>query len=111
MLTIILTYFIIILAILGLTISIENLWLYIIRPKNAPNKVLIVFLEKDIAEMQIREINEERLWSGNYRNDNIFFINNGLDYNDFIKLKDIYETNNMRFIENTEINNWITLKE
>lgn len=48
----------------GITELIRRLWLYIITPKDAPPKLLAVFLKDDTAIQQLRAAAEYISWEG-----------------------------------------------
>ena len=106
MLAVFLMYIILLFSIIGLTFCIESLWLYFILPKNSPKRSIVIYLEENIAKMQLNEITEELKWKGENKFNKIIIVNKNLDYNEFINLKEEYKNNNFIFIENTEINNW-----
>ena len=106
MLAVFLMYIILLFSIIGLTFCIESLWLYFIHPKNSPKRSIVIYLEENIAKMQLNEIAEELKWKGENKFNKIIIVNKNLDYNEFMNLKEEYKNNNFIFIENTEINNW-----
>lgn len=106
MFAIILTYIILLFAIVGLTFSIEALWFYLLNPKNAPKRSVIIYLDESTAKMQINEIIEELKWRGDKNIKNIFIINNNLEHNDFINLKNEFNNDKLVFINKTEIYDW-----
>ena len=106
MLATILTYIVIIFAIIGLTYSIEAFWLYIIRPKNPPKRATIINLKKDMAKMQILEILEERNWRGEKQFGDIILTNLDLEFSEFLKLKKEFKDKELIFLEKTEMQNW-----
>lgn len=106
MLTVFLMYIILLFSIIGLTFCIESLWLYFIHPKNSPQRSIVIYLEENIAKMQLNEIVEELKWKGENKFNKIIIVNKNLDYNEFMNLKEEYKNNNFIFIENTGINNW-----
>lgn len=48
----------------GITELIRRFWLYIITPKDAPPKLLMVFLKDEIAVQQLRAAAEYISWEG-----------------------------------------------
>lgn len=106
MLAVFLMYIILLFSIIGLTFCIESLWLYFIHPKNSPKRSIVIYLEENIAKMQLNEITEELKWKGENKFNKIIIVNKNLDYNEFMNLEEEYKNNNFIFIENTEINNW-----
>ena len=106
MLAVFLMYIILLFSIFGLTFCIESLWLYFIHPKNSPKRSIVIYLEENIAKMQLNEITEELKWKGENKFNKIIIVNKNLEYNEFMNLEEEYKNNNFIFIENTEINNW-----
>ena len=106
MLATILTYIVLIFAIIGLTHTIENIWLYIIKPKNQPARVTIIKLKKDIFKLQIFEILEEKNWRGEKGLGQVFAINYDIDETEFMKIKNEFKDSNIIFLEKTELKNW-----
>ena len=107
MFAIILYYSILLLAIIGLTICIEWLWLSFLHPKNSPKRSILIYLNKNIAKMQIREILEELKWRGDKNIKSVFLVNNNIDQEDFIAIKKEFEKNKLIFIDKPEIKEWI----
>lgn len=54
----------IIVLLVGVTELIRRFWLYLITPKDAPPKLLMVFLKDDIAIQQLRAAAEYISWEG-----------------------------------------------
>ncbi len=54
----------IIVLLVGVTELIRRFWLYLITPKDAPPKLLMVFLKDDIAMEQLRAAAEYISWEG-----------------------------------------------
>ena len=54
----------IIVLLVGVTELIRRFWLYLITPKEAPPKLLMVFLKDDIAIQQLRAASEYLSWEG-----------------------------------------------
>ena len=107
MLATILIYIIMTLSIIGLTLIIENLWLYFLHAKNSPKNDLIIHLEQQTAKIQLFEISEVLKWKGENRINKIYITNVNIPHDEYLSLKNEFQNNKFVFIENMEIKNWI----
>lgn len=60
--TVISVTFIVITSILGITEILRTLWLYLMRPKDSPPSVMVIFLKEDVAVQQLRYAAEYISW-------------------------------------------------
>ncbi len=108
MLLTLLTYAVILLAILGLTYLIEKIWLYIIRTKASPPIDIVIHLQNEIAQAQIFEIIEKIYWCGDNNINNIFALYDNISEKELLICKEISKNRiNYIKVKNTENFNWI----
>lgn len=51
-------------AMIGVTELLRRVWLFLLRPKDDPQRLIVVFLKKDIALQQLRSALEYISWDG-----------------------------------------------
>lgn len=62
--TVITACFIVLVSVIGITELLRLLWLHLMRPKEDPPRVLVVFLREGIALQQLRSAVEYISWEG-----------------------------------------------
>lgn len=62
--TVFLVCLIVITSMVGVTELLRSLWLYLMRPKEDPSRVMLVFLKEGIAVQQLRSAMEYITWEG-----------------------------------------------
>ena len=108
MLLSLLTYTVILLAILGLTYLIEKIWLSIIHSKSSPSIDIIIYLQNEIAGEQIFEIVEKIYWCGDKNINNIFALHDNMSEKELLICKEISKNRiNYINIKHTENFSWI----
>ena len=60
--TVIFVSFIVITSVLGITEILRSFWLYLMRPKDSPPSVMVIFLKEDVAVQQLRYAAEYLSW-------------------------------------------------
>mgnify|MGYP003297214811 CR=1 FL=1 len=62
--TVISVCLIVIVSMVGVTEILRTIWLYLMRPKEDPPKIMVVFLKESIAIQQLNSAMEQLTWEG-----------------------------------------------
>lgn len=73
------TVIITLMTIAGITGLLQQLWLFLMRPKGDPPRMLVVFLKNDICVQQLRAAMEQLRWDGNSEVGVIAAVDCGID--------------------------------
>lgn len=84
-------------ALFGLCEAMHILWLKFIFPKQKMNSQLIIHLDNKTAEKQLLFAGEQYLWLGNKYADSILADNSNLEFNTYIRCREIAEKYNIIF--------------
>ncbi|MBQ3088038.1 MAG: hypothetical protein IJC36_00210 [Clostridia bacterium] len=86
--------FVTVTAILGITEILRRFWLFIMRPKDSPSAIMVVYLKEDIAIQQLRYAIEFISWEKQGDFSLLAVVTNRLSEETFLKVKKIIDSRN-----------------
>ena len=86
--------FVTVTAILGITEILRRFWLFIMRPKDSPSAIMVVYLKEDIAIQQLRYAIEFISWEKQGDFSLLAVVTNRLSEETFLKVKKRIDSRN-----------------
>lgn len=99
----------VLLCTLGLAEVIHAVKLYIFSPRKKPLSYLVVYLEKDDPESQLRHLGEKYLWQGKRLADNVIAVNSAVSLESFKPCAEIAAKYNIIYCSAESLCDWSEL--
>lgn len=108
--TVLTACFIILVSVVGIAELLRLVWLYLMRPKDDPPRILVVFLKDGIALQQLRSAIEYVSWEGQNFFGKIALIDDALSSREKKQVMRAIEDLPMVLVGNEELQKEISLK-
>lgn len=95
--------FVTVISIVGITELLRKFWLYIMRPKGDPKRVLLIFLKDEIGVQQLRSAIEYISWESTNSFSAVAAVDCGMDENTKKSVLKIAQSRDDVIFGNTEM--------